>query len=151
MPLPTSVPETAESAFRRVLATAQSVSTNLAGVKNLIESGNDLMMDNLIGLYQALNVSQAVGRSIQGIEGLPDYAKDVQNDPNYNINVEFMVSLVACKAVTDWLLANMPSDGSGGFVGWRQQSDGTIQRVTVPAEQLKPLSGLISAALATFV
>lgn len=35
MPLPTSVPETAESAFQRVLGTAQSVSSNLRGVGDL--------------------------------------------------------------------------------------------------------------------
>jgi hypothetical protein len=69
MPLPTSVPETAESAFQRVLGTAQSVSSNLRGVGDLIANGGPVTMDNLIGLYQALNASQGVGLSIQGVEG----------------------------------------------------------------------------------
>jgi hypothetical protein len=150
MPLPTSLPETPESAFQRVLATAQTVSTNLRGVGTLIANGGPVYMDNLIGLYQALNASQGVGLSIQGVEGLSDYAKTVLADPDYNIDADFMISLVACKAVTDWLLENMPSDGADGFVAWRKQDDGSIQRITVPVDQLMPLQSRISAALTTF-
>jgi hypothetical protein len=150
MALPTSVPETAESAFQRVLGTAQSVSSNLRGVGDLIANGGPVTMDNLIGLYQALNASQGVGVSIQGVEGLSDYAKE-KLGPSYDINAEFMKSIIACKAVTDWLLANMPSDGSGGFVGWQHQADSTIVRRGVDPATLGPLAALISAALATFV
>jgi hypothetical protein len=149
MPLPTSVPETAESAFQRVLGTAQSVSSNLRGVGDLIASGGPVTMDNLIGLYQALNASQGVGLSIQSVEGLSDYAKE-KLGASYDINAEFMKSIVACKAVTDWLLANMPNDGNGGFVGWQHQADGTIVRRTVDLATLGPLAALIAAALATF-
>ena len=149
MPLPTSVPETAESAFQRVLGTAQSVSSNLRGVGDLIANGGPVTMDNLIGLYQALNASQGVGLSIQGVEGLSDYAKE-KLGASYDINVEFMKSIVACKAVTDWLLANMPSDGNGGFVGWQHQADSTIVRRSVDLATLGPLAALIAAALATF-
>lgn len=150
MPLPTSVPETAQDAFNRVVATAHSVSSNLKGVSALVAAGGDLWMDNLIGLYQALNASQVTGRSIQGVEGLSEYARSALSDPAYDIDAAFMASLAACKGVTDWLLANMPSDGAGGFVGWRRQADGTIQRVTMPTDQLKPLADLIDAALTTF-
>jgi hypothetical protein len=149
MPLPTSVPETAESAFQRVLGTAQSVSSNLRGVGDLIANGGPVTMDNLIGLYQALNGAQGVGLSIQGVEGLSDYAKD-KLGASYDINTEFVKSIVACKAVTDWLLANMPSDGNGGFVGWQHQADGTIIRRAVAVATLAPLAALIAAALATF-
>lgn len=150
MPLPTSVPETAQDAFNRVLATAQAVSTNLKGVQALIASGAPLAMDNLIGLYQALNAARSVGVSIQGVDGLADHARAALGDASYDIDAAFMASIVACTAVTDWLLANMPGDGRGGFLGWERQSDGTIQRVTVSAAQLAPLSSLIAAALVTF-
>lgn len=149
MPLPTSVPETAESAFQRVLGTARSVSSNLRGVGDLIANGGPVTMDNLIGLYQALNASQGVGLSIQGVEGLADYAKD-QLGVSYDINAEFMKSIVACKAVTDWLLENMPSDGKGGFTGWQRLENGQIVRRQVDVSALQPLATLITAALATF-
>jgi hypothetical protein len=61
-----------------------------------------------------------------------------------------MKSIIACKAVTDWLLANMPSDGNGGFVGWQHQADSTIVRRSVDLATLAPLAALIAAALATF-
>jgi hypothetical protein len=149
MPLPTSIPETAESAFQRVLGTAQSVSSNLRGVGDLIANGGPVTMDNLVGLYQALNASQGVGLSIQGVDGLSDYAKD-KLGASYDINAEFMKSIVACKAVTDWLLANMPSDGNGGFVGWQHQADGTIVRRGIDLAKIGPLASLIATALATF-
>jgi hypothetical protein len=149
MALPTSVPETAESAFQRVLGTAQSVSSNLRGVGDLIANGGPVTMDNLVGLYQALNASQGVGLSIQSVEGLSDYAKG-KLGPSYDINAEFMKSIIACKAVTDWLLANMPGDGKGNFFGWQHQADSTITRRAVDLAMLAPLSALIAAALATF-
>ncbi|MHB2205063.1 hypothetical protein [Methylobacterium sp. CM6257] len=149
MPLPTSVPETAAEAFNRVLSTAFSVKTNLTGVRDLI-AGGTIYMDNLIGLYQALNASQGVGLSIQGVEGLSDYAKQAVGNPDYDIDAEFMASVIACKAVTDWLLANMPSDGNGGFLGWRLQQDSTVQRVIVDRNTLGDLAALIDTALATF-
>lgn len=151
MPLPTSVPETAESAYLRVVATASSVKSNLSGVANLLSPNppGPITMDNLIGLYQALNASQSVGLSIQGVDGLSDYAKG-KLGADYNINAQFMASIIACKAVTDWLLANMPGDGKGGYTGWRHQADGTIARLTVDPATLAPLASLITAALATF-
>jgi hypothetical protein len=151
MPLPTSIPETAPDAFRRVLATAQNVSSNLRGVLNLLNTPDaTIYMDNLVGLYMSLNNSQNVGRSIQGIEGLGDYAKTVMNDPNYDIDVAFFTSVIACKAVTDWLLANMPGDGAGGFVKWKKQTDGTIKDITLTPADIQPLGALIETALATF-
>ena len=150
MPLPTSLPETAESAFQRVVGLAQSVASNAKGVRDLIANAGPVMMDNLIGLYQNFNGAQAVGMSIQGVEGLNDHAREVLNDPAYDINAAFMGSIIACKAVTDWLLANMPSDGNGGFIGWRHQDDGSIQRVTVPVADLAPLLPLLDTAIATF-
>lgn len=149
MPLPTSIPETAESAFQLVLGTARSVSSNLRGVRDLQANGGPVTMDNLIGLYQALNASQGVGLSIQGVEGLSDYAKD-KLGVSYDINAEFMKSIVACKAVTDWLLANMPGDGKGGFTGWQRVENGQIARRQVDVSTLEPLADLIDAALATF-
>lgn len=150
MPFPTSVPVTAEAAFQQVLGTAQSVSSNLRGVRDLIANGGPVMVDNLIGLYQALNASRDAGLTIQSVEGLADYAKTALNDPAYDINAAFMASVVACKAVTDHLLTIMPGDGNGGFIGWRVGSDGKISRVEVAASTLGPLRDLINAALATF-
>ncbi len=150
MPLPTSVPLTAEVAFQQVLGTAQSTTSNLRGVRDLIANGGPVLMDNLIGLYQALNASRDVGLTIQGFEGLADYARTALNDPAYDINAAFMTSVVACKAVTDHLLAIMPGDGNGGYTGWRVGSDGKIDRVTVDVSTLGPLRDLIAAALATF-
>lgn len=150
MVLPTSIPTTARDAFNQVLSTAFSVKSNLAGVSNLISGGGPVLVDNLIGLYTNLNSSRAAGYTIQTVPGLADYAKTAMNDPNYDIVASFQASIVACKAVTDWLLANMPSDGNGGFVGWRKQADGTIQRVTVDLASLAPLQALIGTAIATF-
>lgn len=150
MPLPTSIPVTPEAAFQQVLGTAQSVSSNLRGVRDLIANGGPVLMDNLIGLYQALNASRDTGIAIQGVEGLPDYAKTALNDPAYDINAAFMTSVVACKAVTDHLLATMPGDGNGGLVGWRVGSDGKIDRLTVDVATLGLLRDLIDAALTTF-
>ncbi|WP_267355575.1 MULTISPECIES: hypothetical protein [unclassified Methylobacterium] len=151
MALPTSVPETAESAYLRVVAIAASAKSNLSGVANLLGPNppSPITMDNLIGLYQALNASQAVGLSIQGVGGLSDYAKD-KLGADYDINAQFMASIIACKTVTDWLLANMPGDGKGGYTGWQHRADGTIGDVTLNPATLAPLASLITAALATF-
>ena len=150
MPLPTSSPETAEGAFQRVVGTAQSVKSNIGGVRSLIANSGPVQMDNLIGLYQNLNGAQALGITLQSTPGLNEVAQAVTGNPKYDIGAEFMGSIVACMAVTDWLLANMPGDGSGGFTGWRHQGDGSIQRVTVPVDSLAPLVPLLDAAAATF-
>ena len=150
MPLPTSIPVTSEAAFQQVLFTAQSVSSNLRGVRDLINNNGPVLMDNLIGLYQVLNSSRDVGLTIQGVEGLTDYAKTALNDPTYDIDSAFMTSVIACKAVTDHLLTAMPSDGNSGFIGWRVGSDGKIDRVIVDVTTLGQLRDLIDAALATF-
>ena len=150
MPLPTSVPVTADAAFAQALGQAQSVASNLRGVRDLVANGGPVLMDNLIGLYQALNGAQATGRTILGVEGLADYAKAALNNPEYDIAADFMASVIACKAVTDHLLATMPGDGNGGFTGWRVGADGKIDRLTVDVGTLGPLRDLISAALATF-
>lgn len=150
LPLPSSLPMSAETAFQTVLTTAQGVSSNLRGVRDLIVNGGPVTMDNLIGLYQALNASQGVGLSIQGVEGLSAYAKEKLGNPDYDIDASFMASIIACKGVTDWLLLNMPGDGQGGFIGWQHRIDGAITRVTVDLETLAPLTDLLDAALATF-
>lgn len=151
MPLPTSISETAESAYGRVVSTAAGVKSNLTGVLNLLGPNppSPVLMDNLIGLYASLNGAQVVGLSIQGVEGLTEYA-EARNGAGYDINAAFMDSIIACKAVTDWLLANMPGDGKGGFIGWQHQADGTIGDVVLDAVSLAPLKTLIDAALATF-
>ncbi|MHC2108977.1 hypothetical protein [Methylobacterium sp. CM6246] len=150
MPLPTSAPQTAETAYRLVIATAQTCSVNLRGLKGLIDAGARVPLVALVGLYQALNGSQGVGRSIQGVEGLAEYAKEALQAPDYDIDAEFMRSIIACKAVTDWLLANLPNDGAGGYVGWTHEGDGQIVPLTVAADTLAPLAALIDTALATF-
>ncbi len=150
MPLPTTLPETAESAFQRVVGTAQGVASNIGGVRSLIANGGPVQMDNLIGLYQNLNGAQALGLTLQSVEGLNEAARQVTGDPDYDINAAFMASIIACMAVTDWLLANMPGDGNGGFIGWRHEADGSIQRVMVPINDLVPLVPLLDAAAATF-
>ena len=150
MPLPTSLPETPETAFARVVATAQGVASNIRGVRSLIANGGPVMIDNLVGLYQNLNGAQSLGLTLQSVEGLNDAARQVTGDPTYDINAAFMASIIACKAVTDWLLANMPGDGAGGFIGWRHEADGSIQRVTVPINDLVPLVPLLDAAAKTF-
>jgi hypothetical protein len=150
MPLPTSAPQTAETAYRLVIALAQTCSVNLRGVKGLIEAGTRVPAVALVGLYQALNGAQDAGIAIQGVEGLADYAKEAMGDPAYDIDAEFMASIVACMAVTDWLLANMRNDGAGGVVGWVRNAEGQFDPLTVPAEDLAALSALIDAALATF-
>lgn len=107
-------------------------------------------MDHLISLYVTLNSSRTMGIALQSTPGLSDYTKTVMNDPNYDIVAAFQTSIIACTAVTDWLLANMPNDGNGGFLGWRKQPDGTIQRITVDVASLAPLQTLIVNAKATF-
>ena len=150
MPLPTSNTSPVEDAYARVVATAASVKSSLAGASALIAAGEPLATAYLVNLYGVLNNAQATGVAIQDVAGLTDYARTALNSPSYDINAEFMTSIVACKAVTDWLLANMPSDGNGGFIGWRHQDSGSIQVVTVTAADLAPLTALITAALATF-
>lgn len=150
MPLPTATTINVEQAFTRVIATANTVKSNLSGVASIISMGNSVSVDNLIHLYTVLNDSQSIGAGIQGVDGLADYAKTALNDPNYDIDAEFATSIVACTAVTTWLLANIPNDGKDGFVAWRKQDDGKIQRITIPAIELSELAGLISLALATF-
>ena len=150
MPLPTSAPQTAETAYRQVTDLAGFCSNNLRGIRGLINAGTRVPLVALVGLYQALNGSQDVGLSIQGVEGLSEYAKQAQRDPDYDINAEFMDSIGACMAVTDWLLANMRNDGAGGVVGWVRNADGQFESLTVSAQDLEPLGVLIDAALATF-
>lgn len=150
MPLPTSNTSPVEDAYGRVVATAVSVKSSLDSAAGLIAAGEPLATSYLVNLFNVLNNAQATGLSIQGVTGLTDYARTALNNPSYDINAEFTASILACKAVTDWLLANMPSDGSGGFVGWRHKDAGQIQVVTVSADQLAPLAALIGTALATF-
>jgi hypothetical protein len=150
VPLPTSLPKTAPDAYNLVVATAFGAKTNLEGVNNLINLGAPVLIDSLIGLYTNLNTAQRSGREIQGVEGLAEYAKERTGDPEFDINTEFMKSIIACKAVTDWQLANMPGDGNGRFFGWEQQPDGSLGDVYMSTEQLLPLAALIATALATF-
>lgn len=149
MPLPTSVPETDEVAYERVVALASSVKSNLTGVDNLLANGGPVLMDNLIGLYQSLNGAQTAGIAAQGVPGLSDYAK-TKLGADYDIDAQFLSSIIACRAVTDWLLAHMPGDGQGQFFGWQHQADGTITRLTLDPSTLAPLAPLIAAALSTF-
>lgn len=150
MPLPTSAPQTAETGYLLVVATANAVSSSLNGIKGMIDSGMPLQIDNLIGLYQSLNSAQAQGLNIQSIPGLNAYAKQATGNPDFEIEAEFMRSIIACKAVTDWLLANMPGDGNGGFLGWQHRPNGSITKVVIDVEALAPLSGLVAAAAANF-
>lgn len=150
MTLPTSVPLTAEQAFDQVLTTARGVTTKLAAMQASIAAGNPIDVDTLISLYLVLNGSRSAGVAIQSVPGLPDFAKGAVGDPNYDIVASFQTSIVACKAVTDWLLANLPGDGGTNFYCWQKLADGTMGRVSMPVAQLADLSNLIDAAQKTF-
>lgn len=150
MPLPTSIPETVGNVYERVVYTAQGVLTNLVNFRMLMDSGYPVVMDNMIGLYQALNAARDIGISIMGTDGLDEYAKATRKDENYDIKSEFAKAIGPCKAVTDHLLEIMPGDGKGGFLGWRLTDEGKIERVTIDVTSLAELRGLITVAAEAF-
>jgi hypothetical protein len=142
MPLPTSKALTAQAVYDRIAEVAQGVLSQSQMVRAL--SGKPILVNTLIGLHQVLRDARAYGLSVQGTAGLVEYAQAATGDAAYNILGAFASVLDTGAAVTDWIAANVPNDGAGGYVGFTL-TNGDFQGAQLSADQAAPLGPLLDA------
>lgn len=52
---------------------------------------------------------------VAAMAGIVEFAKDQENDPTYDVAVEFTAMRAAAVSVRDWIITNFPKD-AGGFI-----------------------------------
>ena len=75
---------------------------------------------------------EAVSRLSVLPAGLTEYAKQQEDDPSYNLEVEITALVIACSLSVAWIIDNVPTDTVTTTLNERvMQPDGTVYLVVV--------------------
>lgn len=146
MPLPTEKPQSTQDVYNQIVATTQGILLQCKAMKLACQRGASV--DMVVNFHTALRSARAMGVAASTVTDLADYAKNVLDDTEYDINASFAAVLESGAAITAWIADNLRNDGNGGYVSFTY--DGSdFTRITLTLEQLSPLIPLIDALVMT--
>lgn len=99
------------------LAAAESISGNL-----------------VLALRTRLVADNAVFEEAKAVPGIATYAKDIEDDPAYDVAAEFNAMQATVDDADAWIVANYPTDASNWLQHQKFTAGGTSVRVFTPAQ-----------------
>ena len=96
-------------------------------------AASDLASARIFDLFRQLK-QERTGLSTAGAtSGLAQYARDQKTPFAGDVVAEFTAVIAAIDGVTDWILANFPTDGSGFLLAQTWGPSGPVDRLFTPA------------------
>lgn len=101
-------------------------------------SGN-VSADTILGIYRRLRSEHARITEVAAIPGMVQFAKDQNNDPNYDIVAEGQTLLGLIDTAADWIVTNMPTVDVNGtdylvLLTLAAEADDVTWRTFTPAQ-----------------
>ncbi len=122
-----------ENGYRAAKETALRIKNYLQG--RVIQFSSPTNADVVISTYRDILRWKAVLDATKAIPGIVQYAKDQENDQNYDVVAEFTALLSSITAFADLIESIYPVDGAGYLLD--RKLNGSIRELT--ANQLRSL------------
>lgn len=130
-------------ALQRAKAICRTVKVRAQAASSLFASGADAQeVLAILGALSRFNVELA---TLKTTPGLAQYAKDQENDQNYDVVAEFNAVLAALDDFVSTVLSNFPADGSGYALAFKFDASGTLIYRTFTAAQLATITSKLDA------
>ena len=113
--------------------TAASTKVNCQNVRNEAAAGN-IPSSRILNLFIELRQNRVQLAAAAGTSGIGAYAQAAKNLPGLDVVAEFTAMLAAFDAVTAWINANFPKDGSGFLLAQTLGADSPVDRMFSPAQ-----------------
>lgn len=88
--------------------------------------------DEILGIVDSLIEAKNQLNAVKAITGIGQYAKDQENDQNYDVGAEFNALLATIDAAAAEIITTFPTDGSGFLLSHTLDASGRSPR-TFPA------------------
>jgi len=134
---------TPDDAYKRVRGTARNVKTNCtAFVAQMAASGATYTL--LRDVYLFLKTADSQFATLSATPGIAAYAKQQEDDVDYNVAAEFTTLRNTISSVLTWLNANVPTSVTATApTDWTQ--DGPLIATQFTVEQTAPLRTRLQA------
>lgn len=133
-------------AYERARALANRMKNFLTTQRNIFVQSGD--MDQIIEVLKKLNEYNTDFSDFSSVPGIAQYAKDQQDDQAYNVVGEFNAMVTAVVSARDWIVVNMPDDGTY-LLGHTIELDGSVTPRPFTSGQLSGLVTELDAVIAT--
>lgn len=147
-----NVNDTPAQQYRRALQIASQLRAQAVVYRDQAQAGSVRAMDLDTGLLFVLVESRIELQRARNAPGIVDYAKAQQDDPAYNIALEFTAMIAELDTTLAWMEANFPQDGTGHIITKTFVGDGSGQvqsdTITDPTA-LTALTTRLNALIAT--
>lgn len=137
-----------EQAFDRIRAQAFASKQYLTSQRGLMTQPTCLS-NVVLGVIQHLGNASTIMGNLAATPGLATYAKSQVDDPNYDIQAEFIAMRDAMTSARDSLIASFPKDGNGWLLHQKLEPAGTVTERTFTAAQLASAVLLIDGVIAS--
>lgn len=142
MPILLKPPPTATDAYATGAAMCQATLLMVQDQRRLMLASSDVPVEPLTRLFDGLRECRDVGQSLISVDGLDAQARSVMG-ADFSIVAWFSAVLQAGTLVTEWLIANLPSDGNGGIVLREFVTGARTREKTIPSGDLTPVVALL--------
>lgn len=136
------------TAYNTVKAAAVQLKTNIDSIV-LHLAANNATYEYLRGIYQTLVRADNQFEALKTTPGLAEYAAAQENDPNYDVVVEFVAMQDAIASAKTWMQTNVPlSVTLRPMMNWDDGSLISTEFTPMETADFRTVLSAVSAAIA---
>ena len=121
-------------AYQKIQGEARRAKNRAVALRDQLIAGN-VNAESIIDIMSSFKSYIDTSDEVSSLSGMTDFAKAQEDDPTYDVIVEFTAARIAAIAAADWVVNNFPQSAGGFMEKETIQVDYTTVTRTFPPAQ----------------